>query len=223
MSDFDLLFALLSLLLGLSIAELLSGFARVLRLQARQRAAAKGALRVDEADPEGHGAPPPVRIGWLVPLLGAYVLLDQLSFFTAAFTFRDGLSVNLFTLMAITVVVGGYYLVATLVFPDEPGDWPDFDRYYDEHNRLILGFALFSEVAQLTLNMVVRPVHQAADSAVFTANPVLTGVALVLTFATIPLLIATYRAKRRRLNAVLLALLVGSRLVMAGLSPVLMP
>src|SRR6188508_1667931 len=110
MSDFDLLFAL-------PMAELLSGFARVLRLQARQRAAAKGALRVDEAD----DAPPPVRIGWLVPLLGAYVLLDQLSFFTAAFAFRDGLTANLFTLVAITTVVGGYYLIATLVFPDEPG------------------------------------------------------------------------------------------------------
>ncbi|MBO9499967.1 MAG: hypothetical protein J7483_10975 [Novosphingobium sp.] len=219
MSDFDLLFALLSLLLGLSIAELLAGFARVLRLQARQRAAAKGALRIDEAD----DAPPPVRIGWLVPLLGAYVLLDQLSFFTAAFAFRDGLSANLFTLTAITVVVGGYYLVATLVFPDDPGDWPDFDRYYDEHNRLILGFALFSELAQFTLSMAVRQVHRAEDTVAFGANPVLTWVAVGLTFATIPLLIAAYRAKRRRLNAVLLALLVGSRLAMVGLSPVLMP
>lgn len=219
MSDFDLLFAMLSLLLGLSIAELLSGFARVLRLQARQRAAAKGALRVDDAD----DAPPPVRVGWLVPLLGAYVLLDQLSFFTAAFAFRDGLTANLFTLLVLTVVVGGYYLVATLVFPDEPGDWPDFDRYYDEHNRLILGFALFTEVAQLVFNMVVEPVHVAEDAGAIMANPVLGWTAGILAFATFPLLIAAYRAKRRRLNAVLLALLVGDRLVLAGLSPVLMP
>ena len=219
MSDFDLLFALLSLLLGLSIAELLQGFARVLRLQARQRAAAKGALRIDDAD----DAPPPVRVGWLVPLLGAYVLIDQLSFFTAAFAFRDGLSANLFTLMAITVVVGGYYLVATLVFPDEPGDWPDFDRYYDEHNRLILGFAVFAELAQLVLSFTVTPVHQAADTGAFGANPVLTIVAVMLLFATLPLLVATYRAKRRRVNAILLALLVGDRLVMAAMSVVLMP
>ncbi len=73
MSQFDLIFALLSLLLGLSIAELLSGFARVLRLKARQRAVAKGVVRVNEAD----DAPPPVRVGWLVPLLGLYVLVDQ--------------------------------------------------------------------------------------------------------------------------------------------------
>jgi hypothetical protein len=218
MSDFDLLFALLSLLLGLSIAELLTGFARVLRLQARQRAAAKGALRVDEAD----DAPPPVRVGWLVPLLGAYVLLDQLSFFTAAFAFREALTANLFTLVAITVVVGGYFLVATLVFPDDPGDWPDFDRYYDEHNRLILGFALFAQASQLVLNFVVRPA-QAADTGAFAANPGLTALALVLVFATFPLLVAAFRAKRRRVNAILLGALVGDRLVMAGLSLVLMP
>jgi hypothetical protein len=219
MSDFDLLFALLSLLLGLSIAELLQGFARVLRLQARQRAAAKGALRIDEAD----DAPPPVRVGWLVPLLGAYVLIDQLSFFTAAFALRDGLSANLFSLLAITTVVGGYYLVATLVFPDEPGDWPDFDRYYDEHNRLILGFAIFAELAQLVLSSVVEAPNRAADGGAIAAHPALSGVALVLVFATFPLLIAAFRAKRRRLNAVLLALLVGDRLVVAGLSVVLMP
>ena len=218
MNDFDLLFALLSLLLGLSIAELLSGFARVLRLKARQRAAAKGVLRVDETD----DAPPPVRVGWLVPLLGGYILIDQLSFFTAAFAFRDALTVNLFTLMAITVVVGGYYVVATLVFPDEPGDWPDFDRYYDEHNRLVLGFALFAQASQLALNMVVRPAASAGDGA-FAAHPLLTGVALVLVFATFPLLIAAYRAKRRVLNAVLLGALVADRVAMAGLSLVLMP
>jgi hypothetical protein len=223
MSDFDLLFALLSLLLGLSIAELLQGFARVLRLKARQRAAAKGALRIDDAGPETFGAPPPVRVGWLVPLLGAYVLLDQLSFFTAAFAFRDGLSANLFTLMAITVVVGGYYLIATLVFPDEPGDWPDFDRYYDEHNRLILGFALFAQASQLVLNFAVRPAHAATDGSALAASPVLTGVAFVLVFATFPLLIAAYRAKRRALNAVLLGALVADRVAMAGLSLVLMP
>jgi hypothetical protein len=219
MSDFDLLFALLSLLLGLSIAEVLKGFARVLRLQARQRAAAKGALRVRE----GADTPPPVRVGWLVPLLGAYVLLDQLSFFTAAFTFRDTLTANLATLLAILVVVGGYYLVAALVFPDDPGDWPDFDRYYDEHNRLILGFALFAALAQLAMGLAVRPAHAVADSGAFAEHPALTAVALLLVLATVPLLIAAWRAKRRRVNAVLLAALVADRLVMAGLSLVLMP
>lgn len=213
MTDFDLIFALISLLLGLSIAELLGGFARILRLKARQRAAAKGVLRVNDAD----DAPAPVRVGKLVPLLGAYVLLDQLSFFTAAFAYREAIPANLFWLLAITVIVGGYYVVCTLVFPAEPGDWPDFDRYYDEHNRVVLGFALFAQGAQLLLSMTVARHAQGAD-AVLTASPALLAFSFVLVFATFPLLIATWRAKKRRVNAVLLGTLVAQRLAIAALS-----
>ncbi|VWX51400.1 hypothetical protein [Novosphingobium sp. 9U] len=218
MTDFDLIFALLSLLLGLSIAELLSGFARILRLQARQRAAAKGALRVNDAD----DAPPPVRVGLLVPLLGAFVLLDQLSFFTAAYAYRNAIPANMFWLLAITLVVGGYYVVATLIFPEEPGDWPDFDRYYDEHNRVVLGFALFTQGAQLLMNALVpRAEKGVLDTA--PTPPALLAFMLVLVFATFPLLIATYRARNRRTNAVLLGTLVGQRLLIAALSLWLAP
>jgi len=45
----------------------------------------------------------------------------------------------------------------------------------------------------------------------------------VLVLATFPLLVAAWRAKRRRVNAMLLGALVADRLVMAGLSLVLMP
>ena len=210
MSQFDLIFALLSLLLGLSIAELLSGFARVLRLKARQRAVAKGLVRVNEAD----DAPPPVRVGWLVPLLGLYVLIDQLSFFTAAFAYRDELPFNLFTLMAITAVVGGYYVVASLVFPAEPGDWPDFDSYYDEHKRLVLGFALLAATVQFALATVFKA-HAPASAARFAAHPDLTTFLVILVFTLWPLLIAAWKVRGRRLNAVLLALLTLRNVVLA--------
>lgn len=217
MSEFDVLFALLSLLLGLSIAELLSGFARVLRLKARERAAKKGALSLEAERAAELGASAPVRVGWLVPLLGAYVLVDQLSFLTAAWAFRDTLPVTLFALLAITVVVGGYYLAATLIFPDEPADWPDFDRYYDEHKRFVLGFALFAQGCQLALNMAVQP-DTGASEAMFAASPVLSGIAVVAVFATFPLLIAALRATSRRGNTALLGGLVALRLVVAVLS-----
>lgn len=210
MSQFDLIFALLSLLLGLSIAELLSGFARVLRLKARQRAVAKGLVRVTEAD----DAPPPVRVGWLVPLLGLYVLIDQLSFFTAAFAYRDALPFNLFTLMAITAVVGGYYVVASLVFPAEPGDWPDFDSYYDEHKRLVLGFALLAATVQFALATVFKS-HDPASAARFAAHPDLTTFLVIVVFTLWPLLIAAWKVRGRRLNAVLLALLTLRNVVLA--------
>ncbi len=58
MSGFDLVFAAFGLLLGLAISEVLGGFSRALKLK-------RGAK--------------PVRIGWLTPLLGLFVLLDLTS------------------------------------------------------------------------------------------------------------------------------------------------
>ena len=68
MDDFEFLFALYGLMLGLSVAEVLSGLARSIeeRLQSR----------------------PTLRIGWLCPLLAAFVLLDLLSFWGAAWMVR---------------------------------------------------------------------------------------------------------------------------------------
>lgn len=60
MSNFDFVFTLFGLLLGLSLAEVLGGFGRA--LQKRRK----------------------VRIGWLTPLLGLVVLLDVSSFWLVA-------------------------------------------------------------------------------------------------------------------------------------------
>jgi hypothetical protein len=68
MDDFEFLFAHHRLMLGLSIAEVLSGLARSLEDRLHSR--------------------PTLRIGWLSPLLAAFVLLDLLSFWGAAWTAR---------------------------------------------------------------------------------------------------------------------------------------
>lgn len=84
MSDFEFLFALFGLMLGLSIAELLSGLARVIeeRLQVRQS----------------------LQIGVITPLLAAFVLLDLLSFWGAAWTVRGIIRVSGDSLMLVTPV-----------------------------------------------------------------------------------------------------------------------
>ncbi|MES2043704.1 MAG: hypothetical protein V4475_07490 [Pseudomonadota bacterium] len=53
MSQFELVFAVYGLLLGLAIAEVLGGFSRALKLKRGTKA---------------------VRIGWLTPLLGVLVV-----------------------------------------------------------------------------------------------------------------------------------------------------
>ena len=117
MSAFDLVFALFGLLLGLALCEVLAGFARVLKLKRGAR---------------------PVRIGWLTPLLGLFVMQDLTSFWGIAFMARDQMDASNLTLVTVLAITGGYYLVASLIFPDDPAYWPDFDLWYDRQNRMVV-------------------------------------------------------------------------------------
>jgi hypothetical protein len=129
MSDFEFIFALFGLLLGLSLAEVLSGLART--IEAR--------LRLGNA----------LRVGWLTPLLGAFVLLDLLSFWQAAWTSRDVITVSSETLMAVTVFAGAYYLAAALVFPRSFGSDVDVDVHFFRVRRVVIGVMLTLLVCQL--------------------------------------------------------------------------
>jgi hypothetical protein len=124
MSDFEFIFALFGLLLGLSLAEILAGLAHA--IEARLR-------------PEST-----TRIGWLTPLLGAFVMLDLLSFWQAAWVTRNAVAVSGRALVAVTLFASAYYLAARLVFPRERGDQSDFDAHFFRVRRIVIGvmFAL---------------------------------------------------------------------------------
>lgn len=122
MTQFEFVFSLFALLLGLSLAEVLGGLARTLK-QWRT-----------------------VRLGWLTPLLGLVVMLDLTSSWALAYSLKDSISGNFLTLVVGLFVVGLYYLAATLVFPDDPTKWPDLDAYYFENKRTVLGGILASRV-----------------------------------------------------------------------------
>lgn len=118
MSQFEFVFSLFGLLLGLSLAEVLGGFGRAVK--ARRR----------------------LRIGWLTPLLGVLVMLDLTSFWTTAWAARDALPVNYLTLMLLLAFTGLYYLTATLVFPEDVSSCSDFDEHYWLNRRLVVGAVL---------------------------------------------------------------------------------
>jgi hypothetical protein len=122
MTGVDLIFQLFALLLGFSVAELLAGLARTWRIR-------MGATLTSTAT---------IRIGWLVPQLALLVLVDQTHFWLTAFELRNFFSFDYATLLGILVIVGGYYVVSTFVFPDDPEHWPDFDDYYLRTNRTVL-------------------------------------------------------------------------------------
>lgn len=123
MSEFEFIFALFGLLLGLSIAEVLGGLARVIEARLDRDAA--------------------VRIGWLTPLLGIFVLLDLLSFWIAAWTTRSLISFSGLTLMAVTCFASAYYLASRLAFPREPQRLADLDTHFFAVRRFVLG-AMFA-------------------------------------------------------------------------------
>lgn len=190
MTGFDFIFALFSLLLGLGMAEVLGGFARVVKLHARARA----------------GLIVGVRVGWLVPLLALFVLLGQLSFWTITYAVRDQVPFNYLTLVGVTAIVGGYYLLSVLVWPDDPADWPDFDRYYDQHNRLILSGNLLLTLAAAAVSIGFAPRPTPAQLAHRETSAALLGVVGV--YGALLLNVVLIFVRARRLNVALLAALI---------------
>jgi len=179
-SGFELVFALFGLVLGLAITEVLAGFSRVLKMRRE------------------------VHVGWLVPLLGLVVLLDLTSFWSQAYDLREVLPGNLLTLFVVLAIVGAYYLIATLIFPDQPDKWPDFDVYYDRINRKVLGGMLTINVIALIAGGLAFALAPANKSG---ADEALGTWATIFELAPVALIIALIVVKNRRANAAMLALL----------------
>ncbi|MGC6399837.1 hypothetical protein ACNI3Q_04545 [Sphingomonas sp. FW199] len=134
MSDFEFVFSLYGLLLGLSLAELLGGLARTIERRLRPGGA--------------------FRIGWLTPLLAIFVLLDLLSFWSAAWFVRGSIAVTGETLMFVTLFAGVYYLAAHLVFPGDADGTPDLDQHFFRVRRIVLGAMLVLLAAQILFYLV---------------------------------------------------------------------
>lgn len=199
MTGIDLIFQLFALLLGLSIAELLSGLGRSWRIRA-------GATRAGDQ----------IRIGWLVPLLGLLLLCDQTHFWISAYGMREFLSFSYGTMMIILTIIGGYYTISTFVFPDDPAHWPDFDAYYLTTNRLVVG-GMFA-VNFATLIYLGYLVSAGLDPATLPFAQHWASLAAV--FLYFPGLIALWYVKSPRANLFLLLFMIGV-LVIGALAPTL--
>jgi hypothetical protein len=114
-SNFEFVFSLFGLLLGLALAEVLGGFGSAVQLRRK------------------------VRIGWLTPLLGLIVALDVTSFWMVAWDVRDLVPAHYVSLLGGLIVIGLYYLVARITFPHDFDEWPELDDYYFEHRKWVLG------------------------------------------------------------------------------------
>lgn len=181
MSDFEFVFALYSLLLGLSMVELLGGLGRALEV----RFAA-------EAEKERFA------IGWLTPLLAVFVMLDLLSFWRAAWVARGDIAVSGATLMAVAAFASVYFLASRLVFPSHPEGFANLDTHYFRVRRLVLGLLL----ALLGAQIVYYARHPVL------AQALVDPLALTLTLILAALMVAAMVVTGRRASLAVLALLV---------------
>ena len=228
MDEFSFIFELFALLLGLAVAEMLRGFGQVLKLRARRKAglhdpddpASMRAAAVSEGGGPDSGseagsqvrpaARQGTKIGWLVPLLGLLVLVDLATFWTMMWVARALLNMTMLTVFAVLLLIGGYYLVATQVFPDEPQLWPDFDAYYWLQKRfVVLGVVLINVVAQGAL-FLLQPAVEATPELTAAVTPAFLA-ATVLIFLNLPALLWLAFSRRKRVDIALIAFVVATQ------------
>jgi hypothetical protein len=129
---FNFAFSLFAIILGLSLAKVLEGFARALK---RRRV---------------------VHLGWLTPMLAVFVMLDLTSFWESGWAARRFVTPQYGDLLIGLVMCSLYYIAASIIFPGEFGDRADFDEHYMEHRRQVLGAILTSDLMQITPIVIMR-------------------------------------------------------------------
>jgi len=178
MTVFEFVLSLYSLLFGLALAQVFAGFGNT--LQERHK----------------------IKVGWLTPLLGLFVILDLISFWEIAWQLKDMFERPALLVLNVGVFLAGiYYLAARLVFPRDFVEWPDFDVYYFKHKQWVFGgILLCNSVAVVVLTALGKR---------FVRLPL--GFANDLTLFA--LLIALLIVRNKRANVVLLLLLLTKDLV----------
>jgi hypothetical protein len=130
--SFNFAFSLFSIVLGLSLVEVLTGYARAMK---RRRV---------------------VHLGVLVPMLAIFVMLDLTSFWESGWGSRRFVTPQYGILLIGLVVSGLYYLAASLVFPSEFGDRADFDEHYMRHRRQVVGAIFICDAIEMAPVLILR-------------------------------------------------------------------
>lgn len=184
MSAFEFFFTLYGLVLGLSVVEIVSGFARLAH------------------DRRG------VKIGWLTPMLAALMLLDLAWFWVSAYRRFQDYELS-YGLLVITLTMSSlYYVAASVVFPRDFSQEPDFDAVYMRHRRLvffvllIVGVVVFDLVPMLTAEGRAQRLAQWTDLGALSSQ--------LLWFAAIPIAMLS---GSKRVNMTVLVILISQHLI----------
>ncbi|MDF7777411.1 hypothetical protein P1X14_19295 [Sphingomonas sp. AOB5] len=107
--------AFYGVLLGLGVAELLNGFANLLR----------------EKNPP--------KLGWVIPLLGLLILTEMIANFADAWSNFRTLEVGLVEFVPPALIGILYYVAAVTLMPRELNDWTSLTDYFYRRRRWIVG------------------------------------------------------------------------------------
>ena len=118
MTDFEFLFSVFGLLIGLTFIEIAIKFADAIDAHSRR------------------------PIGLLTPLLAFFVMIDVAAFWLFTWSLRDLLHVRwriVFIALSAAMI---YYLSASMIFPRSEGEWKNLDDHYWARKRLVIGGVL---------------------------------------------------------------------------------
>lgn len=125
MTEFEFLFSVFGLLIGLIFIEIAVKFADAIDAHLRR------------------------PIGVLTPLLALFVMVDVAGYWVFAWSVRGLLHVRWRTVFIGLTVALIYYLSASMIFPRSKGEWKNLDEHYWARKRLVIGGILLVETATM--------------------------------------------------------------------------
>jgi hypothetical protein len=130
MSNFELFMSFFGLLLGLAVAELMSGFANLARARDRP------------------------KIGVITPVLGLFIFLSIMVSLLDAFRKLQDVPVSLIGFALPTLIGLAHFVAAVAAVPRELGSWESLDDYYFARRTWTAGMLLAATV--LTIGIELR-------------------------------------------------------------------
>ena len=131
MSNFEFVFSLLVILLGLGLGHLLSGLASVVKRR------------------------PAILIGWGSGLLAAWVMAETVIFWRIIWRARDALPDTSAALFAGFAITGLYFFAGAMVFPDDLDGRTSLDDHFMQVKVKVIGAILAAVALSLTLRYLV--------------------------------------------------------------------
>ena len=133
MTNFEFVFSLLVIMLGLGLSQVLSGLAGVVRRR------------------------PKLKVGWGTGLLATWVTCETVIFWEMFWRLRNALPWVTPALFAGLAMTGLYFFAGSLVFPDDLADRETLDSYFMQEKARVIGAILLAIVLSYAFRAAVWP------------------------------------------------------------------